>query len=143
MIDCDKVYDPSYKTASINDRNVLAIVIGNLCFGPFRLIGRVLSNLCLLPQYEVLGVLRMSFLFEAAFLITGIFVAFQTQSVLFLFGCIADIIVTATAILFVKRTVTEVETPSIFETKIDKESIEIMCNSIPEKLDGIIEEANL
>lgn len=143
MIDTDKVYDASYRTVNINDRNILAIAIGNICFGPFRLIGRVLSNLCLLPRHEVLNVLRIAFLFELAFLITGIFVAFRTHSILFLFGCIADVIVTAVAILFVKRTDTKGEAPNNFETKIDKEAIEVMCNSIPEKLDSIIEEANL
>lgn len=139
--DDEYVYD---KSVSANtNTSLLSKIIGHICIGPFRLIGRVSSNICLLSYIEMLRLLKIAILFNSILFLFSLFFYFGRENFSFLLGIAVSLLCFLFLLLIVKRLKSR-NTNEYIESSlhIDVEDIEQRCNEVPEKLDTIIHRNN-
>lgn len=136
------VYDKSVLTNT--NTSVLSTVIGHLCVGPFRLVGRVFSNICLLPNKELLRLLTLAVVFNMAVLLSYLLIYFSRIELTFIFSSIlVSILFIVIILVLLKREKNRDDKIVGGEPDIDYDSVEEKCNAVPEKLKEVIKQSKL
>lgn len=137
------VYDSSI--SSVESSSFLSSLLAHLCLGPFRIVGRVFSNLCLVQIEDRAAVFRTAAIFNISMTVAALisFIISNKRSLAFLFGMAASLLLFVVITVYLTTKKNSAQDISGVDIDVDTQQIEEMCGEFPNALEQIIQQNNL
>lgn len=137
----EKVYDSSVKNVEIDGSvAIISIIISHLVVAPLRFVGRVSSNICMLPRKVSVSIFYRALLLNTLFVLYGVYVGVFKYTPTFLYGSLVAICIT----FIIHKIVNKNKCADIDNTEqtlnFNQKEVEDFCNNLPKELEKEVKE---